>query len=315
MVDTDIEWADKTWNPTRGCVEVSPGCARCYAKTFSERFRGVAGHPYEQGFDPILVPHKLGEPLRIQKPSRIFVNSMSDLFGAWVPDAYIAAVFGVMAAGDWHRFLTLTKRSERLPQWFEWVQKREREGRSIFPSDAPSWRIGQMMAVEARRLGGVDGSRKGTRATRWEGFDPRQQPWPLPNVLMGVSVENRKHGLPRIEHLRSIDLPDGLRFLSVEPLLEDLGVIDLRGIGWVIVGGESGVGARDSSVEWVRSVVAQCREAEVPVFVKQLGAKARVRTAEGLVPLRLVHRKGGDPAEWPEDLRVQEFPAAMALAA
>jgi protein gp37 len=109
-----IEWTDATWNPVRGCTKISPGCKHCYAETFAERFRGVKGHPYEQGFDPRLVPEKLAEPLRWRQPKMIFVNSMSDLFHDFVPDDYIVAVATVMAKANWHTYQVLTKRSERL---------------------------------------------------------------------------------------------------------------------------------------------------------------------------------------------------------
>src|SRR5262245_875603 len=114
-----IEWTDATWNPVRGCTKISPGCAHCYAATFAERFRGVPGHPYEQGFDLRLVPEKLSEPLRWSKPKTIFVNSMSDLFHEDVPAEYVEAVSVVMARADWHRYQVLTKRSKRMRQLLE----------------------------------------------------------------------------------------------------------------------------------------------------------------------------------------------------
>jgi protein gp37 len=106
-----IEWTDATWNPVRGCTKVSPGCKHCYAETFAERFRGVPGHPYEQGFDLRLVPSKLGTPLDWKQPRRIFVNSMSDLFHDKVPVAYIRQVAEVMKTADWHTYQVLTKRA------------------------------------------------------------------------------------------------------------------------------------------------------------------------------------------------------------
>src|SRR5882672_769223 len=111
-----IEWTDATWNPVRGCTKISPGCKRCYAETFAERFRGVPGHPYEQGFDLRLVPNKLREPLKWQEPRMVFVNSMSDLFHTEVPDEYIEQVARVMIEANWHTFQVLTKRAERLKQ-------------------------------------------------------------------------------------------------------------------------------------------------------------------------------------------------------
>lgn len=215
---SSIEWTDATWNPVRGCTKVSPGCAHCYAETFAERFRGVPGHPYEQGFDLRLVPEKLSEPLQWRRPRMIFVNSMSDLFHQDVPDGYITAVARVMQLARWHTFQVLTKRSERL--------------RDLLASKLA-------FAANDRHI--------------W---------W-------GVSVENRKQGLPRIGHLQAATA--AVRFLSIEPLLEDLGPIDLSGIAWVIVGGESGQGARPMQPSWVRSIRAHCRRAGVPFFFKQWG--------------------------------------------
>src|SRR5579862_3486427 len=113
---TAIAWTNATWNPVRGCTQVSPGCAHCYAKTFAERFRGVPGHPYEQGFTPRLVPDKLELPLSWKQPKLIFVNSMSDLYHESVPDGYILQAFEVMRRAHWHTFQILTKRHERLAQ-------------------------------------------------------------------------------------------------------------------------------------------------------------------------------------------------------
>src|SRR5438034_403120 len=112
--NSKIEWTDATWNPVRGCTKISPGCTHCYAETFAERFRGVAGHPYEQGFDLRVVPEKLNDPFRWTSPRMIFVNSMGDLFHEDVPDEYIERVTRVMEAANWHTFQVLTKRSERM---------------------------------------------------------------------------------------------------------------------------------------------------------------------------------------------------------
>ena len=215
---SSIEWTDATWNPVRGCTKISPGCKHCYAETFAERFRGVKGHPYEQGFDLRLVPQKLTEPFSWRSPKLVFVNSMSDLFQPGVPDEYAEAVSSVMVKADWHTYQVLTKRSERLNALLS--------GRLRF-------------AAERKHI--------------W---------W-------GVSVEDRKYGLPRIEDLRNS--PAAVRFLSVEPLLEDLGKINLAGINWVIVGGESGPGARPIRKAWVVSIREQCKAAGVPFFFKQWG--------------------------------------------
>lgn len=253
-----IEWTDATWNPVRGCVKVSPGCKHCYAETFAERWRGIVGHPYEQGFDPRLVPESLDAPLHWKNPRKVFVNSMSDLFGNFVPDEYIAAVFGIMAACPQHTFQVLTKRAERLPKWFEWMAVR-----------GPHERMHR--ALVARKM-----------SPGHAGFGVLDPVWPLPNVHLGVSVEDRKYGLPRIERLRQT--PAAVRFLSIEPLLEDLGTVDLTGIHWVIVGGESGPGAREMKPEWVRSVRDQCVAAGVPFFFKQWGGirkKVKGRMLDG----------------------------------
>lgn len=109
-----IEWTDATWNPVTGCTQVSPGCDHCYALTFAERFRGVANHPYEQGFDLRLWPERLELPLKWKKPRMIFTNSMSDLFHKDIPDEYIHKVFNTMVKADWHIFQVLTKRTPRL---------------------------------------------------------------------------------------------------------------------------------------------------------------------------------------------------------
>ena len=111
-----IEWTEATWNPVTGCSEVSPGCAHCYAKTFAERWRGVPGHPYEQGFDLRLWPERLDVPLRWRRPRVVFVNSMSDLFHEDIPDDYVAEVFDVMVRAEQHTFQVLTKRHERLAE-------------------------------------------------------------------------------------------------------------------------------------------------------------------------------------------------------
>lgn len=226
---SSIEWTDTTWNPVRGCTKVSPGCKHCYAETFAERWRGIPGHPYEQGFDLRLIPEKLTEPLRWRRSRSIFVNSMSDLFQEEVPEDFIQRVFEVMALADWHVYQVLTKRAERM-----------RDVVSRLP----------------------------------EKLRPRRHVW------LGVSVENRRYGLPRVDLLR--DTPAPVRFLSVEPLLEDLGNIELSGIQWVIVGGESGPGARPMREEWVDNVRAQCRSARVPFFFKQWGGVHKGRNGRML---------------------------------
>jgi protein gp37 len=223
-VSSSIEWTDATWNPVRGCTKISPGCAHCYAETFAERFRGVKGHPFEQGFDLRIIPEKLNDPLSWKKPKRIFVNSMSDLFHDAISDDYIAAVAKVMVEASWHTYQVLTKRSDRL------------------------------LSMLNDRLH----------------FAASQR-----HIWWGVSVENRRSGLPRIQHLKSA--PAVVRFLSIEPLLEDLGTLDLAGIHWVIVGGESGFGARPMDRDWVIAIKNQCSQSRVPFFFKQWGGVRKSR--------------------------------------
>lgn len=224
-----IEWTDATWNPVRGCTKVSPGCKYCYAETFAERFRGVPGHPFQQGFDLQLVPEKLEQPLRWRRPRKIFVNSMSDLFHEGIPIEYIARVGEVMRRASWHLFQVLTKRHERM--------------RVLL-----------------------------TGELRWMAD--------LPNVAYGVSVEDRRYGLPRLQALQHT--PARIRFLSIEPLLENLGPLDLGGIEWVIVGGESGPHARPMLRAWVVPIRRACRAQRVPFFFKQWGGVRKHETGRTL---------------------------------
>jgi protein gp37 len=226
-----IEWTDATWNPVRGCTKISPGCKHCYAETFAERFRGVKGHPYEQGFDLRTVPEKLQEPLKWKRPRKIFVNSMSDLFHPDVPEGYIVATAKVMMKANWHQYQVLTKRASRLRELLD--------GPLSFAASAK-------------------------------------------HIWWGVSVENKQYGFPRIEELRATSA--AIKFLSVEPLLEDLGEINLRDIDWVIVGGESGNGARPMAKPWVESIRKQCKRHGTAFFFKQWGGvrkKAAGRTLNG----------------------------------
>jgi protein gp37 len=287
---TRIQWTDETWNPVRGCSIVSEGCRHCYAMRQAHRFSG-AGGPYEgltrqtpsgpKWTGKIrLVPEVLDQPLRWRKPRRVFVNSMSDLFHEEVPDEFIDKVFAVMARAHEHTFQILTKRPERMRGYFE-------------------------------------------RPLQWA----ISQPYPLPNVWLGISCEDQATADERIPLL--LQTPAAVRFLSCEPLL---GPIDLYGylsgngrcfnqvgltdaVDWVIVGGESGPGARPIDLAWVRVIVEFCRGTRTAVFVKQLGADPGFTGAGGPgthSPIRLLLKdpKGGDPAEWPEELRVRQFPVA-----
>jgi protein gp37 len=211
-----IEWTEATWNPVIGCTKISAGCKHCYAEVMARRLKAIGVPGYEYGFKRIrLRTEKVDEPLRRSKPTVYFVNSMSDLFHPQVPNGFIDQVFETMIAAQWHTFQVLTKRPERMAEYFE----------------------------------------------------NRRVPH---HIWLGTSVENRRHGVPRIAFLRRVGAP--VRFLSVEPLLEDIGEIDLTGIAWVIVGGESGIGARRMDISWVRSIQRQCEAAGVTFFFKQWGA-------------------------------------------
>lgn len=275
---TAIEWTDATWNPTTGCTQVSPGCDHCYALTLSERFRGTPGHYFENGFDVQLRPDKLDQPLRWRKPRRIFVNSMSDLFHDDIPDDYIARVFAVMAAAKQHTFQLLTKRHGRM--------------RSLLNNDG----FRAMVGMEWLNSDLIPD-------------DTTRPSWPLRNVWVGVSVENQQWATIRIPAL--LDTPAAVRFLSCEPLLGgvDLNVKSfiggswLDGLDWVIVGGESGRGARPMKPDWARVLRDQVTDTgRIAFHFKQWGAYG----PDGI--LRPKHDNGRelDGRTW------DEFPAVAA---
>jgi protein gp37 len=310
---TSIEWTDATWNPVTGCSKVSPGCAHCYAERLAPKvFAGqIVTVATADGFDlerrkrefTDVRTHKdrLDQPLRWQKPRRIFVNSMSDLFHEDVPDAFIDRVFAVMALARRHTFQILTKRADRMRKYFDGIGIRQ-----------------ELIGIEAERISGFDRYDVSGIGARWK--------LPLPNVWLGVSVENQHFADERIPLL--LKTPAAVRFISAEPLLEPVNLKDAieRGlwdvansgkippkpaIDWVIVGGESGPGARPMDLAWARVIVQQCKSASVPCFVKQLGARPfglSHRPDHGSLVLR--DRKGGDPSEWPENLRIRQFPEA-----
>ena len=364
----------RTWNPVRGCSVVSPGCVNCYAMKFAHRFSGP-GKPYEgltkqtkagpQWTGAVRYVHEeVPAPLRWRKPARVFVNSMSDLFHEGVTDEQLVELFAVMANCPEHTFQVLTKRPERMRAFLARLR----------------WRVG-LAAVDVygtpamfARLPYLEGFED-----FWERLGPGggQPPKELtgfvaPNVWLGVSVEHQATADARIPLL--LDTPAAIRFVSYEPALGPVDFTELPStfdgkarpllrlnalkgghwcggqfgpetarLDWVIVGGESGPGARPFDVAWARSTVHQCKAAGVPVFVKQLGAvpllpdyalsgdtsraayereRADILTWPAGTMLgnqtgdprlngrvfRLRDRKGGDPAEWPEDLRVREFP-------
>lgn len=363
--NSNIEWTEATWNPVAGCTPVSPGCLHCYAATMSHRLQEMGQAKY-QGLTVLhngvrtfngtitLDEKALNIPLKRKKPTTYFVNSMSDLFHEGVPFDYVDKVFAVMALCPRHTFQVLTKRAGRMAEYLT-VMETSRTVRWGKHAGQP---ISDMSAARVRLYTAMV-----NRTGLYHACGPG---WPLPNVWLGVSVENQKAADERIPEL--LKCPAAVRFLSVEPMLEavDLGLprvwcrhhevferMTMDGdrlcfkaqantydmLHWVIVGGESGPGARPCNVEWLRSIVGQCKAAGVPVFVKQLGATAHANyyddecrnvvdgrgeewpdpigwdceiegqpLLDSEVDLPMRDSKGGDPAEWPEDLRVREMP-------
>jgi protein gp37 len=214
---TQIEWTDSTWNPVTGCSKITAGCDFCYAERFSERFRGVSGHPFENGFDLTLRPQRLTQPLQWRQPRRIFVNSMSDLFHKEVPEKFIGSVFDTMEKADWHTYQVLTKRSSLMAKFL-----RKRYGSIRAPG----------------------------------------------HIWLGVSVEDAKNTV-RLKHLKASQA--SVKFVSFEPLIGSVGPVDLRGIDWAIVGGESGPKSRPMDEQWAIEIRDQCRKGKVAFFFKQWG--------------------------------------------
>jgi protein gp37 len=335
---SSIEWTDATWNPVRGCSRVSEGCRNCYAERLAARFGWLAGgypaaHSTPEGprwsGKVALVPDALDWPLRRRKPLRIFVNSMSDLFHESLSDPAIAAVFGVMLLAEQHTFQVLTKRPERAREWFRWVASNpvwlgelgEKAQRFDVGPAASCLALlgGQVSQAQAR---GPLFTAAVCGAIEPAPDAPIRSRWPLPNVWLGVSVEDQATADERIPVL--LQTPAAHRFISAEPLLGPIQITRLAGTGhdlgwcrrvdgleWVIVGGESGPSARPCDLRWVRSIVTECCAASVPCFVKQLGAQPNALgfLGAGRFMGRLLDRKGGDPAEWPESLRVRQVPA------
>lgn len=308
---TGIQWTNVVWNPTTGCDRVSPGCDNCYALTMAKRLKGMGQAKYQRDGDPktsgpgfglTVHPDALDLPLHWLKPRRIFVNSMSDLFHDSVPDEFIGSVFDVMARTPRHTYQILTKRHGRM-----------RSLLNRWAKDDWTWR-------------------------RYDGLWCGPVRGPLPNVWLGVSIEDQHWADIRVPAL--IETPAAVRFLSCEPMLSPVGLdrylwlngpstagpfydyagrrrsgggiggqaisrVNARDLHWVIIGGESGPGAREMDLGWARRLIWECREAEVPVFMKQVGSVAAARELS-----LLADRKGGDWGHWPPDLCVREFPVA-----
>lgn len=284
-----IAWTDETWNPVRGCSRVSEGCRNCYAEGTAARFSG-ADQPYEGTINQEtkrwngnvrLVPEKLADPLRWARPRMVFVNSMSDLFHESVPDEFIDQVFAIMALAKQHTFQVLTKRPERMRDYcnaFSW----KRVVQSCAGSDGASSILGFTLQALQHHFG-----MRPESTLRFE----RRDAFPLPNVWLGVTVENQEAADERIPLL--LQTPAAVRWVSMEPLLE---AVDLKhgewippqgggskvnlfrpwetplpSLDWVVVGGESGINARPMHPDWVRSLRDQCKDAGVPILFKQWG--------------------------------------------
>ena len=273
--DSGIEWTGLTWNPLSGCDKISPGCDLCYALRMAARLKAIGSPRYQQdgnpatsgpGFGVTLHRDLIDLPRKWRKPRMVFVNSMSDLFHAAVSVSFVAAVFRTMAATPQHTYQILTKRASRLPSVLGRVH-------SLLVEDGT-----------IDNLKGVD--------------------WPLQNVWLGVSVEDRARE-SRIRHLTQA--PAAVRFVSAEPLLEPITILPGM-VDWIIVGGESGPGARPMDLEWVRGIL-RAHEGRTPVFVKQLGAHlARDIAVGGRTISAHGDRAGTNPKFWPDDLRVRQYP-------
>ncbi len=342
-----IHWTDATWNCLVGCSRVSAGCVNCYAERLvhrglSAQHRGltkiVNGAPHWTG-EVRLVESALDLPLRWKKPRRIFVNSLSDLFHEKVPDDWLAQIFAVMWLSPRHTFQVLTKRPERA---LEVLSK-------------PTFEMFVQMAGESL------GRKNAPDFLTWQSMTKMEWRWPLPNVWLGVSVEDQATADERIPLL--LQTPAAVRWVSYEPALGPVDFLSqwhdwLAGwtteteadprdgtpmpvqvqterLNWLVVGGESGPGARPFDLAWARQTIAQGRATGVPVFLKQVGAYPILQDTlieichqdwpasrqcgygwlQALDNVRetghralLKDRKGGDPAEWPADLRVREYP-------
>lgn len=340
MTKTSIEWTDVSWNVLRGCARVSAGLVRI----------GKDGKAKAQWSGEVrFIADKLAEPLTWKKPKRVFVNSMSDLFHEGVSFEQIAAIFGVMAAAPRHTFQVLTKRPERARAFFRWYEGESGAGGSPYAA-----------VYEARSVL----AHTGMPHVR-DALSGAQEDWPLANVWLGVSVEDQASADKRIPHL--LECPAAVRWVSYEPaigpvdftalhaskpglnvtnalrgdsFIDGVGEVAHAKLDWVVVGGESGPGARPFDLAWARSAIAQCAEAGTACFVKQLGARpvdasqSSVVSDVGVVmhstthecaehwapqygggrvvrpaPVRLKDRKGGAMIEWPTDLCVRQWPA------
>lgn len=344
---SNIEWTGATWNCLAGCEAVSPGCAHCYAATMTRRLEAMGQADYsglttDKHFNGKIrcLPHKLDIPLKRKKPTVYFVNSMSDLFHEDVPDEFIDKVFAVMALCPQHTFQVLTKRAERMHAYTQrFLDNSTHLSRyGCWASDTANWLTSNGLRKREPRDGGEDSD--ATYEALLNAFGGYRHGGFLPNVWLGVSAEDQQRADERIPWL--LKTPAAVRFVSAEPLLgpidfglrnwADLGRDDCR-LDWVIVGGESGPMPRPCCLSWIRLIVDDCQAAGVACFVKQLGGRPihehaggdrehrsynpcgwREDLPSGRViahhggHLHLKDKKGGDPSEWPADLRIRQYP-------
>ena len=245
MKTSKIEWTEMTWNPSTGCNKVSAGCKFCYAETMAHRLQAMRAPGYDNGFEFTLMPDRLEMPKKIKKPTKFFVNSMSDLFHEKMPFEFLDSVFKTIEETPRHSYQILTKREDILISYFK------------------------------------------------EHSIPK-------NVWMGVTVEHAKTK-NRIDSLRKIDA--NIRFLSIEPLIGPVGELNLSGIHWVIVGGESGPGARPMKPEWAEDVKRQCEEQNVAFFFKQWGAWG----SDGVKRNKKANGRIFQGQEWNEEPLITKF--------
>ena len=261
-MSTLISWSDETWNCVTGCDRVSPGCSGCYAMAMAARLKAMGSPRYQKdggrasgpGFGVTLHPDKLEEPLHWKKPKRIFVNSMSDLFHEDIPNAYIDRIFAVMALCPQHTFQVLTKRIERA-----------------------------LLYLNAKE---ITHSEVLDAAGEWSGgFEPLEpsMSWPLPNVLIGPTVENQHFADVRLPVLAQIHALGWRTMVSFEPLLQPIEVSHWLpvAVDWAIVGAESGPKRRPFDLDWARSLQEQCQVSGTPFFFKQTSA-LRSESLEGV---------------------------------
>jgi protein gp37 len=355
---TAIQWTDATWNPTTGCTKVSPGCAHCYiART--PPFR-IQGRKFVNGATDLqLHDYRLEQPFHWTKPRRVFVNSLSDLFHVDVPETFLDRVFAVMALTQTHTYQVLTKRHQRMHEYLSLPDRRERIGERIFRDTGGSLAQRSAATKQAMKLWPSPNVWVGVSvenqhfaderiplllqtpaAVRFISAEPLLGPVDVSKFLTAGDSDNpiralHTHGQTGtcLEH--GSQLSSGKGHAGMSP--QASGQRDqkaerpaVRTIDWVIVGGESGPGARPFDVAWARAIVQQCKTSGVACFVKQLGsvplvAASRLRHHEwgdgkfnwwqndqsGLWRVKLNDKKGGDPAEWPAYLRVREFPAGI----